>query len=42
MKIRERWSYKFELITDDRTYLLYTVSEDEKYLWVHTFKWIIE
>lgn len=27
---------------DDRSYFLLTPSEDEMYLWIHTFRWIIE
>ena len=42
MAIQERWSFKFELITTARNYILYAPSGDEKELWYHTFKWICE
>ena len=42
MAIQERWSFKFEIITTARNYILYAPSGDEKDLWYHTFKWICE
>jgi hypothetical protein len=40
--IQERWSFKFDLYTTKRTYTLYAPSIDEKNMWYHTFKWIVE
>ena len=42
MAILERWSFKFDLYTTQRTYTLYAPSIDEKFMWYHTFKWIVE
>ena len=42
MKICERWSFSFVLSTSKRDYKLYAASNDERDLWVHCFKWIIE
>jgi hypothetical protein len=40
--LHERWSFKFELYTNKRPYILYSASMEEKMMWYHTFKWIIE
>jgi hypothetical protein len=42
MVIQERWSFKFDIYCTQRTYTLYAPSVDEKHMWYHTFKWIVE
>jgi prophage DNA circulation protein len=42
MSIKERWSFKFHIVTNIREYELYAPSEDERELWLHTFFWIVE
>jgi len=41
-KIQERWSFEFILKTEIREFVLYATSHDERLLWMHAFKWIIE
>ena len=41
-QIQERWSFEFELQTSERNFTLMASSHDERYLWLHTFHWIIE
>ena len=38
----ERYSFKLELFTSKRSYVLYASSMDEKLLWYNVFKWIVE
>lgn len=40
-KIRARWSFRFQLKCSDRTFNLYSASEDEHALWMYTFHWIV-
>ena len=40
--LHERFSFKFELYTSKRPFILYASSMDEKLMWYHTFKWIVE
>ena len=42
MKIKERWEYDFYLKTNCRDFELYCASQDERELWLHTFRWICE
>ena len=42
MRIMERWSFTFTIITPQREYELYAPSEDERDMWLHTFNWISE
>lgn len=39
--VQERFSFQFELVTRLRTFYLYAASVDERWMWVHTFKWIV-
>jgi hypothetical protein len=41
-KLRNRWEFKFHLQTTERIYILCAASYDERLLFVHTFKWIVE
>ena len=40
-KTPKRWDFKFEVACANRTYELLAPSEDECFLWVFTFNWIV-
>jgi hypothetical protein len=42
MAIHERWSFSFTLNTSKRMFTLYSPSQDERTLWIHTFFWIVQ
>ena len=42
MKIRERWTFNFIVVTKQREFVLFAASNDERELWLHTFNWIVE
>ena len=39
--VRPRWSFRFRLEMQHRTFDLYAASEDERTLWTFVFNWII-
>jgi hypothetical protein len=42
MKIQDRWSFSFRLVTESREFSLFAPSQDEFELWCHVFNWIVE
>jgi len=39
--IKKRWSFKFTIRCTHRMYELLAPSEDEQFLWIFTFRWIV-